>query len=282
MESLCPAITTMTAPGNVVSMVAPRALHSMTSRSTFVMTPLLEVQPPRSLPFSVSRPWNFICAAVTSASEKVDEVEDMAVLKDNNHSLTPNSFEVHSLLMEVCDETSIAELELKVGEFKLHVKRDVGKLKGSAPAVAVAPPVPSKPMMESAPAISTPVVSSPAPKSPSLSTAALLASPASKSGSRFGLLEAAADEGLHFVTSPKVGLFRKSRVVKGKSGRLLCEEGQIVKKGQVVCYVEQLGTQQPVEAENSGEVMKILCKEGEPVGYGDPLIAIRPSFPGIK
>lgn len=270
----------MTAPGNVVSMVAPscRALHSMTSRSSFVMSPLLQAQPSHSLPFSVSRPLNFICAAVASAPEKVHEVEDMAVLKDNNHSLAPNSFEVQSLLMEVCDETSIAELELKVGEFKLHVKRDVGKLKGPVPAVAVAPPVPSKPMVESvAPAISTPVA-----KSPSVSTAALLASPASKPGSRFGLLEAAADEGLHFVTSPKVGLFRKSRVVKGKSGRPLCDEGQIVKEGQVVCYVEQLGTQQPVEAENSGEVMKILCKDGEPVGYGDPLIAIRPSFPGIK
>jgi acetyl/propionyl-CoA carboxylase alpha subunit len=35
-------------------------------------------------------------------------------------------------------------------------------------------------------------------------------------------------------------------------------------------------------AEMSGEVMKVLWEDGEPVGYGDPLIAIRPSFPGIK
>jgi biotin carboxyl carrier protein len=28
--------------------------------------------------------------------------------------------------------------------------------------------------------------------------------------------------------------------------------------------------------------MKVLWEDGEPVGYGDPLIAIRPSFPGIK
>lgn len=235
-------------------------------------------------PFPVIAPRSFQvnCAALTSTPEKVDEEEDTSVTKDTGCSLAPNSFEVQSLLMEVCDETSVAELMLKVGDFKLHVKRDVGKLKGSAPPlVAVAPPVPSKPMVDStpAPAISTSVVPSAASKSPSSS---VLDSPASKSGSRFGLLEAAADEGLLFVTSPKVGLFRKSRVAKGKSGRPLCEEGQIVKEGQVVCYVEQLGTQQPVEAENSGEVMKILCKDGEPVGYGDPLIAIRPAFPGIK
>lgn len=268
----------MTASGNVVSMVTPscRALHSMTSRST-----LVAMQPSRSNLFSVARPLNIICAAAPSALEKAEEVEDTAVSKESMPSFTPNSFEVQSLLMEVCDETSIAELELKVGEFKLHVKRDLGKLKGPAPPVAVAPPIPSKPMVESG-AVAIPPPTTTSLSVPAITIAAILDSPASKTGSRFGLLEAAADEGLHFVTSPKVGLFRKSRVVKGKSGRPLCEEGQIVKDGQVVCYVEQLGTQQPVEAENSGEVMKILCKDGEPVGYGDPLIAIRPSFPGIK
>jgi biotin carboxyl carrier protein len=38
--------------------------------------------------------------------------------------------------------------------------------------------------------------------------------------------------------------------VKGKKGPPLCEEGQIINKGQVVCYLEQLGTQQPVEVQN--------------------------------
>jgi biotin carboxyl carrier protein len=35
--------------------------------------------------------------------------------------------------------------------------------------------------------------------------------------------------------------------VKGKRGKPLCEEGQVIREGQVVCYLEQLGTQQPVE-----------------------------------
>eukprot|EP00250_Pteridium_aquilinum_P017389 c23608_g3_i1 orf=3-608(-) len=202
MESLCPGMSAMAAPGNAVPMVAPscRVLHTMTARSTFVTSPPLQMRSglSRSLPFSVSRPFHVICAALASTQEKVDEAEDVELLKDNSRSLAPNAFELQSLLMEVCDETSIAELELKVGMFKLHVKRDVGKLKGSAPAVVVAPPVPSKPMEESTvSAVSTPVVSS---QAQSLSAA-------SKSGSRSGLLEAAADEGLLFVTSPKVGLF---------------------------------------------------------------------------
>ncbi|MCO5593479.1 hypothetical protein L7F22_047493 [Adiantum nelumboides] len=284
MESLCSTFLPFRTPvPRVVS--SYRNLHLSNKNTIFFGTPSLQVQFSHH-PFSLSppRPFQVHGAALASTPQTEDEeMDDTSVSKDNGYSLVPNSFEVQSFLMEVCDETSVAELSLKVGEFKLHVKRDVGKLKGSAPPVAVAPPVPSKPMVDSAlPPVSTAVVPSPASKSPSSSAATLLASAASKPGSRFGLLEAAADEGLHFVTSPKVGLFRKSRVVKGKSGRPLCEEGQTVKEGQVVCYVEQLETQQPVEAENSGEVMKILCKDGEAVGYGDPLIAIRPAFPGIK
>ncbi|KAG6550293.1 hypothetical protein Mapa_008254 [Marchantia paleacea] len=193
----------------------------------------------------------------------------------------PSPFEIQSLLMEVCDETSIAELELKVGEFKLHVRRDVGKLKGSAvPAPAPAlPPVPTKPMVDSRPPAPTAAPPPASPKSNNSITA--MTGSFSKTASLFGLLEAAADEGLLFVTSPKVGVFRKGRTAKGKSSKPMVEEGLVIKSGQVVCYLEQLGTQQPVESEISGEVVKVLWDDGEPVGYGDPLIAVRPSFPGI-
>ncbi|KAI9397627.1 hypothetical protein POPTR_003G061400v4 [Populus trichocarpa] len=59
-------------------------------------------------------------------------------------------------------------------------------------------------------------------------------------------------------------------------------EKQIIKEGQVLCYIEQLGGELPIESDISGEVIKILREDGEPVGYGDALIAILPSFPGIK
>lgn len=175
--------------------------------------------------------------------------------------------------MQVCDETTnIAEVQLKVGSFNLRVRREVGKPAPAPKPVPKAPQVLGKPMVESIPANSVPA----APKPSNLAASVV------KPVSNFGLMEAAADAGLLFVTSPKVGRFRKGRVVKGKSSPPLCEEGQIVKKGQVVCYLEQLGTQQPVEADIDGEVVKVLWTDGEPVGYGDPLIAVRPSFPGIK
>ncbi|KAJ7558901.1 hypothetical protein O6H91_04G061100 [Diphasiastrum complanatum] len=161
------------------------------------------------------------------------------------------------------------------------MRRDIGEIKGAVPTtpLAVPPPIPSKHMVDSISAVSA----SPAAKlsKPSALSLTRLSSP-TKPMSLIGILEAASDEGLEFVTSPKVGLFRKGRAVKGKAGRALCEEGQSVKEGQVVCYLEQLGTQQPVEAPLSGEVVKILWEDGAPMGYADPLIAIRPSFVGIK
>ncbi|KAL2609172.1 hypothetical protein R1flu_027745 [Riccia fluitans] len=214
--------------------------------------------------------------AVPDLALEAEEEEPLAP-EDDISPLTPTSFEVQSLLMELCDETSIAELQLKVGGFKLSVKRDVAKLKSAAPALpAVPPPVPSKPMVDSLPATPN---GSPAAAKTSTSTSLISSKPLP---SVFAVLESAVDEGLLFVKSPKVGYFRKGRVAKGKSGPPLCEEGQIIKEGHVVCYLEQLGTQQPVESNISGEVVKVLWDDGEPVGYGDPLIAIRPSFPGIK
>jgi biotin carboxyl carrier protein len=145
----------------------------------------------------------------------------------------------------------------QVGTFSLRVRREIGK---AAKPVAQGPPVLGKAMVDYNPAADA------APSAPSKSTKLAKTTPS----------KAAADGGLLFVTSPKVGLFRQGRTVKGKSGPPLCAEGQVVKKGQVVCYLEQLGTQQPVEADIDGKVEKVLFKDGEPVGYGDRLIAIRP------
>ncbi|CAM6088111.1 unnamed protein product [Calypogeia fissa] len=215
------------------------------------------------------------CIAVSE--ELALEKEEAIVPIAESSPLTPFTPEVHQLLMELCDETSVAELQLKVGSFRLNVKRDVGRIKSAAVAAPVAPPpVPSKPMVDSLPP-------APAPATPKTSTASGLISSLSKPlSSTWALLESAADEGLLFVKSPKVGYFRKGRVAKGKSGPPLVDEGQVIKEGHVVCYLEQLGTQQPVESNISGEVVKVLWDDGEPVGFGDPLIAIRPSFPGIK
>lgn len=200
---------------------------------------------------------------------------------NQNGALFPDGIE--SFITEVCDETDIAEIKLKAGSFAMHIRRNVEKSKrpSSVASPFTAPPVPSEPMVDSDRTVTPPP--SPAPKAPPTKSFNPFTTKFSGSKtSKFGLLEAAGDEGLCFVTAPKVGLFKRSRVVKGRSGRPLCEEGQSIKEGQVVCFLNQLGGQTPVTSEVSGEIVKILWSDGEPVGYGDPLIAVLPSFHGIK
>jgi len=219
----------------------------------------------------------FAMASDRDASESgsLEELEK----RNQNGALFPDGIE--SFITEVCDETDIAEIKLKAGSFAMHIRRNIGKSKrpSSVASPLIAPPVPSEPMVDSERTV-TPPPSSAAPKAPP--TRSFNPFTEKLKTSKFGLLEAAGDEGLCFVTAPKVGLFKRSRVVKGRTGRPLCEEGQSIKEGQVVCYLDQLGGQTPVTSEVSGEIVKILWSDGEPVGYGDPLIAVLPSFHGIK
>lgn len=203
--------------------------------------------------------------------EKLDEVE----LKQDQPQeaelsgpgpAAPNPFEVFSLLTELCDETQIAELKLRVGKFSLHVKRDVGASKKAA-LPPMAPPVPSYPMVEAAGGAAIAPPPPPAPKA---------AKPRAYESD-----EEDQDEGLLFVVAPKVGIFRRGRFFKGKRGKPMVNEESMVKTGQVVCYLEQLGTQIGVESEYAGEVVGFCVEDGDTVGFGERLVKIRPSFPGI-
>ncbi|MQM18950.1 hypothetical protein Taro_051950 [Colocasia esculenta] len=95
-------------------------------------------------------------------------------------------------------------------------------------------------------------------------------------------LDAASDEGLVILQSPKDASPYSHK--QGGSPHTVNSNWlkQEVKEGQVLCYIEQLGGEIPIESDVSGEVIKILRDDGEPVGYGDALIALLPSFPGIK
>uniref|UniRef100_A0A803LEF3 Lipoyl-binding domain-containing protein n=1 Tax=Chenopodium quinoa TaxID=63459 RepID=A0A803LEF3_CHEQI len=153
----------------------------------------------------------------------------------------------------------------KLNGFHLHVTRELSKAVDPPPL----PPSGSA-SMSSNTAVEAPSLNGPvSPSSLAITKAEPLDIVADT------LLERAANEGL-------VGFFRRSRTIKGKRAPPACKEKQVVKEGQVICYIEQLGGEIPVESDISGEVTKILCKDGEPVGYGDAIIAILPSFPGIK
>ncbi|KAI4306897.1 hypothetical protein L6164_030137 [Bauhinia variegata] len=189
----------------------------------------------------------------------------------------PNGLE--DLVLEVCDETEIAELKLKVGEFEMHLKRNIGATTAPLSNISptVPPPIPTKPMVESAPATPPP---SP-PKSSSEKPSPFINVPVEKS-SKLSALEAAGAKGYVLVSSPTVGSFQSGRLVKGKRYPPICKEGGVIKEGQVIGYLDQFGTEIPVKSDVAGEVLKILFQDGEAVGYGDPLLAVLPSFHGIE
>ncbi|KAF9676978.1 hypothetical protein SADUNF_Sadunf08G0059600 [Salix dunnii] len=187
----------------------------------------------------------------------------------------PNGFE--ALVLEVCDETEIAELKLKVGDFEMHLKRNVGAVKAPLISSTPPPPIPTPPME-----ISAAVSPSPSPSKSSVEKSTPFTNVSFGKSSKLAALEASGASGYVLVASPTVGSFRRNRTVKGKKQPPICKEGDVIKEGQVIGYLDQFGTELPVKSDVAGEVLKLLFNDGDAVGYGDPLIAVLPSFHGIN
>lgn len=84
--------------------------------------------------------------------------------------------------------------------------------------------------------------------------------------------EAASDEGLFKITSPIVGTFYRS---PSPDKAPYVEEGSKVNDATVVCIVEAMKLMNEIQAETSGEIVKIYVENGQPVEYGQPLFGIR-------
>ncbi|PSR93234.1 Pyruvate carboxylase subunit B like [Actinidia chinensis var. chinensis] len=213
----------------------------------------------------------------TTGAVKSDVLSDSQPhrsLKTNyqRRATLPNGLE--ALVMEVCDETEVTELKLKVGDFEMHLKRNVGVTESPVPAASPPPPPP----LESSPASSTP----PTPPRSSTETNNPFTNVSVRISAKLAALEASGTSGYVLVLSKTVGSFRRSRTVKGNKRPPTCEEGDSIKEGHVIGYVEECGTELPVKSDVAGKVLKLLVGEGEAVGYGDPIVAVLPSFQGAE
>jgi len=144
-------------------------------------------------------------------------------------------------LAEIVTEHNLSELILDTKELTLTVRR----------GGAVAAPV------QVAPAVPAPVASAPA---------------ASPGGAAAAAPEPAASEKHHVVTSPFVGTFYRRPNPDSPNYVSLHDK---VDKGQVLCIVEAMKLMNEIQAEVSGEVVKIYVENGQPVEYGQPLFGIR-------
>lgn len=82
------------------------------------------------------------------------------------------------------------------------------------------------------------------------------------------------NSGLVTITSPIVGTFYRS---PSPDADPYVEEGDYVKRGQVLCIVEAMKLMNEIESEVDGRITKILAESTKPVEYGQPLFLIDPT-----
>ncbi|HEV7675616.1 MAG TPA: acetyl-CoA carboxylase biotin carboxyl carrier protein [Candidatus Angelobacter sp.] len=155
-------------------------------------------------------------------------------------------------LIDFLIEKDISEFELERGDVKVRIKRG-----GATAATVITHAVPMAPMPMSAP-----------PAQASHSAVAVPSSSASPASA-----PAAVEEELHTVKSPIVGTFYEA---PGPGALPFVKPGDQVAAGQVLCIIEAMKLMNEIEADASGEVVKVLVNNGQPVEYGQPLFAIRP------
>ena len=149
-------------------------------------------------------------------------------------------------LIDLVSESNISELEITEADGKVRI------VKSDPHAHAIAAP-----MMMLAPA---PMAGAPAAR-----TAAAIAADEAQAAAL-----AAAETG-HVVKSPMVGTFYLSASPGGKP---LVEIGSQVASGQPICIIEAMKIMNEIEADEAGNIAKILCENGQAVEFGQALFVI--------
>ena len=85
---------------------------------------------------------------------------------------------------------------------------------------------------------------------------------------------ATASEELHIIKSPIVGTFYAAA---SPGAPPFVKIGDLIQPGQVVCIIEAMKLMNEIEADVSGELVRGLVENGQPVEYGQGLFAIRPA-----
>ncbi len=141
-------------------------------------------------------------------------------------------------LIDLVQESGIAELEITEGEEKVKI------VKGGGVSLAAAP-VAARPSTDATPA-------------------APAAAPAT-------VADAAAGQEGHVVKAPMVGTFYRSPSPDAKA---FVEVGQAIKEGETICIIEAMKLMNEIEADAAGVVKAILVENGQPVEYGQPLFIL--------
>jgi acetyl-CoA carboxylase biotin carboxyl carrier protein len=155
-------------------------------------------------------------------------------------------------LIELVSEKGIAEFEMERQGFRLRICRSTA----SEPMVHYAQPAPL-------------IVQSSLPANQEASPSALAQSPAPVAPA---VAAAPSEEPLSVIKSPIVGTFYRSPSPQADP---FVNVGDRVTNDSVVCIIEAMKLMNEIQAEASGEIVKIYVENGQPVEYGQALFGIR-------
>jgi acetyl-CoA carboxylase biotin carboxyl carrier protein len=141
-------------------------------------------------------------------------------------------------LIDLVQESDIAEIEITEGEEKVRIAKSAGvSIVHAAPAAA--------PLLHQGAPVAAPAPAAAGPAEPM----------------QVG----------HTMKSPMVGTFYRSPSPDAKA---FVEAGQTVKEGDTVCIIEAMKLMNEIEADKSGIIKAILVENGQPVEFGQPLFII--------
>lgn len=144
-------------------------------------------------------------------------------------------------LIDLVSESNVSELEITEAEGKVRIVKGTGAM---APVVLQ-------------PAQAPGVTAVAAPQQAATAAPAPAATPPAPTG--------------HVVKSPMVGTFYRA---SSPGAKAFVEVGSQIKEGETVCIIEAMKILNEIEADKSGTITQILCENGQPVEYGQPLFVI--------
>ncbi len=143
-------------------------------------------------------------------------------------------------LIDLVQESGIAEMEITEGEEKVRITRVAAG--GQTTTVMHMPQQGQLPVT----ALATPIASPAIPELP------------------------AAVEG-HVVKSPMVGTFYRAATPGAKA---FVDIGDHVSTGDTLCIIEAMKLLNEIEADQGGTVREVYVENGQPVEYGEPLFLV--------
>jgi acetyl-CoA carboxylase biotin carboxyl carrier protein len=159
--------------------------------------------------------------------------------------MKPEDIDDLKQLVEFLKENQVAEFALDRGDVKIQLKFTQPVAPAVTHVLAGSPAIMAAPMPVPAIAGAAPVAAALAPEP---------------------------EEQLHLIKSPIVGTFYGS---PSPGAAPFVSPGDRIEKGQVVGIVEAMKLMNEIEADASGEIVKVFVTNGQAIEYGQPLFSVR-------